>query len=121
MPRFETAKDALSWAIQMVEARRSGRSNMALLEMVGAGGVPKDYAHLDAIEIHHCAKRACQGGSPCPIYSVACLIDWWMPMATDVPTRKSDHEVQRINNCIAAFEDELWEMNFLEEAPRRRR
>ena len=119
MPRFYSAEDAFEWAIRIIEARRSGRSNMALMEMVGAGGTPKDYAILDAIEIHHCAKRACQGERSCPMYSASCLMDWWMP--EEEQPRKSEHQVSRIENCIAAFEDELWEMNFLIEAPRRRR
>lgn len=121
MPRFASAEDAFEWAMKIIEARRSGRSNMALLEMADEGGIPKDYAILDAVEIHHCAKRACQGERTCPMYSAACLIDWWMPDPTVEQVRKSQHQVRRIEECIAAFEDELWEMNFLKEAPRRRR
>lgn len=121
MPRFSRAEDAFEWAWIIVDGRRNGRSNTAIKDMISARGLPMGFSWGDAIDIHYCAKRACQGERTCPTYSAACLIDWWMPMATDVPKRKSDHEVQRINNCIAAFEDELWEMNFLEEAPRRRR
>ena len=121
MPHFSTAEEAFEWAMKVIEARRNGRSNMALFEMVGMGGIPKDYAILDAVEIHHCAKRACQGERTCPMYSAACLIDWWMPDQTVEQVRKSDHQVQRIKNCIEAFEDELWEKDFLIEAPRRRR
>lgn len=117
--KFSTAEDAFEFAMKMIEARRSGRSNAAIMDTLGNLGIPKEYALLDAIEIHHCAKRACQGERSCPMYSPACLINWWMPEPTEEQQRKSEDQVQRIEHCIAAFEDELWEMDFLFEAPRR--
>ena len=55
---------ALEWAEEILTIREGGRSNAAMMEMLGNGGISLDYSLLDAIEIRGASVRACKGGHP---------------------------------------------------------
>lgn len=114
MPIFPSTFAALEWAETVYSIREGGRSNAAMMEQLGNGGVPKDYDILDAIEIRAAAKRACWLGLPCPIMRMSCLFHWHLPDPSVQYPRLSDSHEQRIIDCDAMFEFLLRAKGFME-------
>jgi len=112
--KFSSAALALEWAETILSIREGGRSNAAALEQLSNGGVGKDYAVLDAVEIRHAAKMACIGGWPCPYIRHKCMFHWHLPdPLVEYPPMPWAQEC-RIIDCSARFSDLLRKKGFLE-------
>ena len=114
MPKFSSPELALEWAETILSIREGGRSNAAMMEMLGNGGACKDYALLDAIEIRNAAIEACKGGHPCPHHRPRCLFHWYLPDPTIEYPVMSWAQEDRIRECCATFRDLLQDKQFLE-------
>ena len=114
MPRFSSPALALEWAETILSIREGGRSNAAMMEMLGNGGLPRDYALLDAIEIRAAAKKACGEGHPCSVSRVDCLFRWFVFEECGKHTGLSDSQRAKVRECAGTFEAKLRAKGFLE-------
>lgn len=114
MPRFSSAAFALEWAETILSIREGGRSNCSMMEMLGNGGIPKDYDLLDAIEIRNASIRACKEGNPCAHHRFRCLFNWYLPDPTIEYPCMSMAQEDKVRDCCATFHDMLQEKGFLE-------
>ena len=114
MPRFASAFEAFQWAETILSIREGGRSNAAMMEMLGNGGIPKDYDLCDAIDIRNAAFRACKAGHPCPCQRIRCLFHWYLPDPLIEYPRMSNAQEQRVMDCCVTFKEMLQKKGFLE-------
>jgi hypothetical protein len=112
--KFSSAAEAIIWAETILSIREGGRSNMAMLEFLGNGGLPKDYAVLDAIEIRSAARKACWLGLPCPQFRHNCLFAWYWPDPTIVRQEPSSSQIRAFEDCASTFHYLLQKKGFLE-------
>ena len=114
MPRFASAALALEWAETVLAILEGGRSNGAMMEQLGGGGLSKSYAILDAIEIRHASREACRSGWPCPYLRDKCLFHWHLPdPCIEYPPMSYSQEC-RVKDCAGTFEARLRAKNYLE-------
>ena len=112
--KFSSAAAAFEWAEEILSIREGGRSNAAMMEMLGNSGIPKDYNLLDAIEIRNAAFRACKAGHPCPHERFRCLFNWYLPDPTVEYPVMSMAQEDRIWDCCGTFRTLLEKKHFLE-------
>ena len=112
---------ALEWAEEILTIREGGRSNAAMMEMLGNGGISLDYSLLDAIEIRGASVRACKGGHPCPYQRPRCLFHWYLPDPKIEYPVMSEAQENRIRECCLEFHEMLYNKQLVEEPPFRRR
>jgi hypothetical protein len=112
--KFETAADAYRWAEEIITIRQGGRSNAAMMELIGSGGIQKDYAFLDAITIRTLASKACVSGCPCPQFDYFCLFDWYLPNPAIMQIKLSEVQIQRIEKCAEVFTELLQKKGFMD-------
>jgi len=112
--KFKSTKEALDWAETIISIREGGRSNAAMMELLGNGGTPKDYQILDAIEIRSASRLACWDSLPCPDQRPRCLFHWHLPDPCVEHPRLSDAQVDRICACDGRFASILRRKGFLE-------
>ena len=113
--RFATAFLALEWAETIISIREGGRSNAAMLELLGTGGVCKDYALLDAYQIRKESEKACRAGMPCPYRQDQCLFNVYLPDPTIQYPEPSESERKRQEDCMEEFARLLKIKGFLSE------
>lgn len=112
--KFSCAAEAIIWAETILSIREGGRSNMAMLEFLGNGGLPKDYHVLDAVEIRYAARKACRLGQPCPQLRQSCLFAWYWPDPLCVHPEPSSSQKRVFEDCADTFHDLLQEKGFIE-------
>lgn len=110
--KFDGPAQALEWAETILSIREGGRSNAAMMEMLG-GGACKDYAILDAIEIRNAAILSCKAGCPCPYRRPRCLFHWYLPdPCIEYPVMSWAQE-DRVRDCCSTFRELLEKKHFL--------
>jgi hypothetical protein len=111
---FSCAALALEWAETIISIHEGGRSNSAMMEALGSGGISKDYARLDAYQIRKESEKACKWGHPCPINRYECLFLWLVVEECDKHTELSTSQADRVRDCEAEFERLLKDKGYLE-------
>ena len=112
MPRFSSTADALEWAMGILLARSEGKSNT--IGIGAGGGIGKDYAQLDAIEIKTAADEACRCELQCIHPRPDCLFQWHVPDPIVRCQPMSLGQEKLIQRCDAVFRKILQHKGFME-------
>jgi hypothetical protein len=107
--KFTCAATAYEWAQGILITFRNGKAFDPNPELFrgGMGGIGLKI--LIAIDVDHIAGKACCGAKRCPQFDYQCLFQYWLPEPTIVQPARSSTQIQRIEDCIARF-DELLRM-----------
>lgn len=113
IPTFPSAFEAFQWSQEVLGQWRNGRAfdpNPELFQ----GGTGMMGAVMAALDIENIAHRACIGGCPCPHLDRECLLNWYLPEATQPKTERSSHHTQRIEACADQFHEYLKMRGYVE-------
>jgi len=111
--KFSSPASAYIWAQEILIPWRGGRAFDCVPEQF-RGGTGAMGAIIAAIAIDTRAERACCGACRCPQFDRECLLRYWLPEPTIVQHRRSQAEIDRIEDCIRKFDQLLQDAGIIE-------
>ena len=111
---FPSAFDAYQWAQETLSRFRNGTAFDPDPDRFRGGRGIMGLSVLVAIDIDHLAKKACRNGHPCPHYTGACFMDWYIPDPVIRPPQRGRTQMERIECCVREFEGLLEARGYIE-------
>ena len=102
IPTFPSVFEAYQWSQEILSQWRNGRAFDPNPELF-RGGMGVMGSIMVALDIENIAWKACINGRPCPNFCRDCLLNWYLPEATQPPAERSSHHTRRIENCAEQF------------------